>query len=176
MTAQPFSLLPEAGRIAALIAGLSICASLMLATPPAAAQDADKDLVVKFDQSQLYRLEKPAAEIIIGNPAIADVSVQNGNLLVILGKSFGITNIIALDAERNVILDRRIMVHRDERAIVNVYKSAARMTYNCKPQCNPMPMIGDDKVFFETTKSMTEAKMQFSERAADVGGSQAGAQ
>jgi Flp pilus assembly secretin CpaC len=37
-----------------------------------------------------------AAEVIIGNPTIADVSVQGGNLLVVTGKSFGVTNIISL--------------------------------------------------------------------------------
>ena len=56
---------------------------------------ATDDLIVKYDQSHLLRLPRPAAEIIIGNPAIADISVQFGNLLVITGKTFGITNIIA---------------------------------------------------------------------------------
>ena len=40
-----------------------------------------EDLIVNYDQSQLVKLPRPAAEIIIGNPSIADVSVQNGNLL-----------------------------------------------------------------------------------------------
>ena len=56
------------------------------------------DLIVKYDQSQLLRLPRPAAAIIIGNPTIADVSVQGGNLLVVTGQSYGITNIIHLAA------------------------------------------------------------------------------
>jgi len=66
----------------------------------AAALAAD-DLIVKYVQSRLLRLPHPASEIIIGNPAIVDIAIQSGNLLVVSGKSFGITNIIALDAERN---------------------------------------------------------------------------
>jgi Flp pilus assembly secretin CpaC len=61
------------------------------------AQTRAEDLVVNYDQSQLVKLPRPAAEIIIGNPSIADVTVQNGNLLVVTGKTFGITNMIVLD-------------------------------------------------------------------------------
>src|SRR5688572_12451594 len=92
--------------------GRSIAVGMMAAGFAIAAAGAGKaeDLVVKYDQSQLLRLPRPAAEIIIGNPAIADISVQSGNLLVITGKTFGITNIIALDADRNVIQDQRVLV------------------------------------------------------------------
>ena len=79
-----------------------------------------EDLIVNYDQSQLVKLSRPAAEIIIGNPSIADVSVQNGSLLVVTGKTFGITNMIILDAQRNVILDQRILVKRDEAKVVNL--------------------------------------------------------
>jgi Flp pilus assembly secretin CpaC len=76
------------------------------------------DLVVRYDQSQLLRLPRPATEIIIGNPSIADISLQGGNLLVVTGKTFGITNVIALDADRNVIQDQRVVVERDEHRVV----------------------------------------------------------
>src|SRR5262245_19203692 len=56
------------------------------------------DLVVRYDQSQLLRLPRPVDHVIIGNASIADVSVQAGNLLIVTGKTFGVTNIIALDA------------------------------------------------------------------------------
>ena len=82
-----------------LLAG---AAMLMVATSYPSTASAAEDLIVNYDQSQLVRLPRPAAEIIIGNPAIADVNVQNGNLLVVTGKTFGITNLIVLDAQRNV--------------------------------------------------------------------------
>jgi len=74
---------------------------------PAAATD---DLIVRYDQSQLLRLPRAVSEIIVGNPSIADVTVQSGNMLVITGKTFGITNIIALDSDKNVIQDQRVVV------------------------------------------------------------------
>lgn len=125
------------------------------------------DLIVKYDQSQLLRLPRPAAEIIIGNPAIADISVQSGNLLVVTGKTFGITNIIALDAERNVIQDQRILVKRDEAKVVNLQRGTQRQSYNCTPQCNPSITVGDEQGYFDTISKAAEKKIGFSERAAD---------
>jgi Pilus formation protein N terminal region len=128
------------------------------------------DLVVRYDQSQLLRLPRAATEIIIGNPSIADVALQGGNLLVVTGKTFGITNVIALDAERNVIQDQRVLVERDERAVVNVHKGSARYTYSCTPNCEPNLTIGDDKIFFETVQKHNIDKTRFSESSADSAG------
>jgi Flp pilus assembly secretin CpaC len=144
-------------------------AMAMLAAVFAVAAGAAKaeDLIVKYDQSQLLRLPRPAAEIIIGNPAIADISVQSGNLLVITGKTFGITNIIALDADRNVIQDQRVLVKRDEVKVVNLMRGTERQSYNCTPQCNPSITIGDEQKYFDTIQKASQSKIGFSERAAD---------
>jgi hypothetical protein len=132
------------------------------------------DLIVRFDQSQLLRLPRPASEIIIGNPSIADVSLQGGNLLVVTGKTFGVTNVIALDAERNVIQDQRVMVERDDRRMVNLQKGTSRYTYSCTPNCEPTLTIGDDPRFFEMVKKHNTDKTSFSESSADAGGSGGG--
>lgn len=145
-----------AGAAALAIAGLFALPAL-----------ADDELVVKYDQSQLLRLPRPASEIIIGNPAIADVSVQAGGLLVVTGKTFGITNFIALDQDRNVILDMRVLVRREDAKVVNLQRGTMRQSYNCTPQCNPSITIGDDTSYFETISKASEKKVGLSERAAD---------
>ena len=116
------------------------------------------DLIVRYDQSQLLRLPRPATEIIVGNPSIADVALQDGNLLVVTGKTFGITNIIALDSERNVIQDQRVMVERDDRRVVNLHKGSTRFTYACTPNCEPTLTIGDDKTFFDNVQPPTPVR------------------
>jgi len=149
-------------RGAAAVAMLAVVVAV--AAGPAKATD---DLIVKYDQSQLLRLPRPAAEIIIGNPAIADISVQSGNLLVITGKTFGITNIIALDADRNVIQDQRVLVKRDEVKVVNLHRGAQRQSYNCTPQCNPSITVGDEQKYFEAIRSASQNKVGFSEGSGD---------
>ena len=153
---------------AAGFAALSLIAALALDVSRAQADD----LIVRYDQSQLVRLPRPVAEIIIGNPAIADVTVQGGNLLVITGKSFGLTNIIALDADKNIIQDQRVMVERDEHMVLNLHKGTARQTYSCTPNCAPMVTAGDDPDFFGKTLGANSSKMKSAEPSGGDGGGQ----
>jgi Flp pilus assembly secretin CpaC len=153
-----------------LLRRLILVASGLMASQAMAAED----LIVKYDQAQLLRLSRPVAEIIIGNPTIADITVQASTLLVVTGKTFGITNIIALDGERNIITERRILVRRDERKVVNLQRGTQRQSYNCTPQCNPSLTVGDDKAFFNDVKSTADAKISFSNGQAghEPGGAQ----
>lgn len=150
----------RAGCLARMALAASALAAL-LAAPAGTAVAAD--LVVAYDQSQLLRLPRPVASIIIGNPSIADVAIQGGNLLVITGKTFGVTNIIALDAERNIIQDQRIVVQRDDVRTVNLTKGGLRQSYSCTPNCSPTLTIGDDAAYFDTISKHATAKTKFSE-------------
>ena len=156
---------------AALLAASTLTAAVTLEATNARASD----LVVHYDQSQLLRLPRPVAEVIIGNPSIADVAVQGGNLLVVTGKTFGITNIIALDGERNVIQDQRVVVQRDEMRTVNLHRGVARNSYSCTPNCTPTLTIGDDKEFFDTISKHSSSKTKFSDQSSE-GGGQSGSQ
>ena len=51
----------------------------------------------------------------VGNPSIADVSVQSGKVLVVTGKSYGETNLIVMDADGKVVANRKLIV-QDPRA------------------------------------------------------------
>lgn len=130
-----------------------------------------QDLIVKYDQSQLLRLPRPVSEIIIGNPSIADITVQSSDMLVVTGKSFGITNVIVLDSDRSVIQDQRILVVRDEAKTVNLQKGSKRESYNCTPQCNPSLVVGDDTAYFDTVAKTAERKIKFSSGGTDAANS-----
>jgi len=142
-------------------AAVAIIAALGAALPSLSAAAAD--LIVRYDQSQLLRLPRPVSEVIIGNPSIADVTVQGGNLLVVTGKTFGITNIIALDADRNVIQDQRVVVDQDDRRTVVVYRGPQRHTYTCAPTCSPALVIGDDPQYFDAVTKAAQAKTSASQ-------------
>lgn len=147
---------------AALIVGATLAAAMTARTPNATADD----LIVRYDQSQLLRMPRHVADIIVGNPSIADVSVQRGNLLVVTGKTFGVTNIIALDDERNVIHDQRVVVQRDERRVVNLHKGSQRESFTCSPNCSPTITIGDGAAFFEMITKHSADKTKFSATSA----------
>jgi hypothetical protein len=157
--------------IAALaLAGALVISSSIYAAPTSRAA---RDLIVKYDQSQILKLDRPVAHIIIGNPTIADVTVQDPELLVITGKTFGITNMIFLDAHKEVIMQQRVMVIRDEGRVVNLQRGDKRNSFNCTPQCNPMVVVGDDPTYFESIAKTSERKIKLSEgdAASPPGGS-----
>lgn len=150
--------------LALLGAAAGIAAML---TSPSHANAQAMDLIVKYDQSQILKLPRPASEIIIGNPMIADVAIQANNLLVITGKSFGITNIIVLDADRNIIQDQRVMVQREDAKIVYLQKAGKRESYNCTPNCNPTITVGDDTIYFDNVAKNSERKIKMIEGQTD---------
>ena len=160
----------EATKFALLIS-LAFATGWTVASPAHAG-----DLIVRYDQSQLLRLPRAATEVIIGNPSIADVALQGGNLLVVTGKTFGITNVIALDADRNVIQDQRVLVERDDRRVVNLHKGGSRYTYSCTPNCEPNLTIGDNSDYFQTINKHNSDKTKFSESSADSAGAGANSQ
>ena len=146
-----FSVSPSSRwAIVALMAVIGTAASVLHAEAA--------DLLVRYDQSQLIRLPRPVSEIIIGNPSIADVNVQGGNLLVVTGKTFGVTNIIALDADKNVIQDQRVIVEQDDRRTVVVYRGSLRHSYTCAPTCSPATVVGDAQEYFDATIKAAQAK------------------
>jgi Flp pilus assembly secretin CpaC len=145
----------------ALRLALNVClASAILLTASGLAQA--KDLIVRYDQSQLLRLPRAISQIIIGNPSIADASVQASNLLVVTGKTFGVTNIIALDKQGNVIQDQRVIVQRDNARMVNLHKGSQRQSFTCAPECTPTVTIGDDTEYFAMIAGHAQKKTSFS--------------
>ncbi len=150
----------------ALLTGATIIAGMTLSAIQAQANE----LIVKYDQSQLLRISRPVAEIIIGNPTIADISVQSKNLLVITGKSFGKTNMILLDNEKNVIQENRIIVTHDQAQVINLRRGVARESYNCSPRCNPTITIGDEATYFKNAATNAQQKIKLSEGGGSAGG------
>ncbi|MEJ2228152.1 MAG: pilus assembly protein N-terminal domain-containing protein [Alphaproteobacteria bacterium] len=104
---------------------------------------------VTIDEARIVRLKTDAAEIIVGNPAIADVVAQSARLLVVTGKSYGSTNVIALDASGREIYSARLGVKGNNTRIVRLYKGTLRQSLHCAPGCQRTLAIGDDKSQFE---------------------------
>jgi Flp pilus assembly secretin CpaC len=106
------------------------------------------------------RLPAGVATIVIGNPLIADGSLQAGNLLVVTGKGYGTTNLMALDRGGRVLMDKDITVTGARQVdLVTVYKGVDRESYSCAPQCSPrVTTLGDGMEFFGNTLGQTSAR------------------
>jgi Pilus formation protein N terminal region len=146
-----------------------VAAALIIgATQPAKAQSGGaNDVVVLIDQAMLVRLERPAAEIVVGNPSIADVSVQSGKVLIVTGKSFGETNLIVIDSDGKQVINRRLIVQEPRIGFVTLYRGTARQTVHCAPYCTPQLVIGDTPDIFGQISSQITTKQSISQSAAE---------
>ena len=83
------------------------------------------DINVILDQAKLVKLPDRVATIVIGNPVIADAAVQSGGWMVITGKGYGTTNIIALDRSGAMLMEKTVEVQGPQNVVV-VYRGVER--------------------------------------------------
>ena len=105
---------------------------VLMSSPGQAAQ---AGIEVVMNQAKIVKLTRPADTIVIGNPAIADASVQDPTTVVLTGKGFGVTNLVVLDAEGSPIVDEQVYVSRQTVNSVRVYRRAEVQTLSCTPYC-----------------------------------------
>jgi Flp pilus assembly secretin CpaC len=124
----------RSGRIAVRhIARACLIASTMFFAGAQAIAASGIDVVM--NQAKILKLARPADTIVIGNPAIADASVQDSTTIVLTGRGFGVTNLVVLDVEGNPIVDEQVIVSRDSPHSVRVYRRANVQTLSCTPYC-----------------------------------------
>jgi hypothetical protein len=128
---------------------LAVLGTLLLAPQAVPTVAAAADIGVVLDHARLVRLPERVATIVVGNPLIADAAVQTGGLMVITGKGYGVTNIIALDRSGAVLMEKTVEVVAPREELMVVYRGAVRETYSCSPVCEPRIMPGDAEKFFD---------------------------
>ena len=105
---------------------------ILLAASTAVAQPG---IEVVMNQAKIVKLTRPADTIVIGNPDIADASVQDASTVVLTGKGFGVTNLVILDTDGNPIVDEQITVTRHAAKTVRIYRRSQIQTLSCTPYC-----------------------------------------
>jgi Flp pilus assembly secretin CpaC len=131
-----------------------LVAAAVVASPAAGLAEPTADTIaVNVDQAKLVRLPGKVATIVVGNPLIADVTLQPGGMIVVTGKGYGATNFIALDRSGEILVDRQIQVEGPSDRLVTVYRGIERESYSCMPQCQRRVTLGDSDNFFNTTMS-----------------------
>ncbi|MGH6726366.1 MAG: pilus assembly protein N-terminal domain-containing protein [Pseudolabrys sp.] len=134
------------------------CTIVFAATLGIAPTQADT-LTVRVDQAQVLRLPDKIATIVIGNPSIADAALQKGGLLVITGKSYGSTNLMALDRNGHVLMDKTVEVlNAGGGELVMVYRGTERESYSCTPNCERRITLGDSPAYFNATLAESGAR------------------
>ncbi len=141
-----------------VLAVLGISTSL---AAPASAADQTDSLQVVLDQARILRLPERVSTIVIGNPSVVDGTLQAGGLLVVTGKSYGTTNIIALDQRGDTLAEHQVTVSAPKGATVTVWRGASRETWSCAPRCEHSVMLGDDSDYFDSAIKQVDTRNGF---------------
>jgi len=138
------------------------CLLVALALPgaaPATEADPRQVIAVLVDNAKVMRLPEKTQTVVVGNPIIADVTLQRNGVVVLTGKSFGQTNLIALDAGGTMLAETMISVQSPSQpAVITVQRGLDRESYSCTPNCQPSMQLGD------STKHFSEVSAQADQR------------
>lgn len=139
------------------LAAIALLLAATLAGPmPSLAQDG-APINVSVNMARVLRISAPAATVIVGNPGIADVTIQDPQTLILTGKSYGQTNLIVLDSYGEPIADTLVEVKQMQAGVMTVYQGQLRTSLTCAPVCQPTVMMGDDNAF--TSQALASAQL-----------------
>ena len=114
---------------------LSFGLAFLVASAAAMPAFAESGIAVTMNQAKIVKLSRAADTIIVGNPEIADASVQDASTVVLTGKGFGVTNLVVLDEAGAPIIDEQVIVSRSTAETLRIYRRASVQTLSCTPYC-----------------------------------------
>jgi hypothetical protein len=134
---------------------LVLLGTAVMACLPARAET----ITVVVDQASVVKLPGQVATIVVGNPLIADASLQRGGILVVTGKGYGSTNLVALNRDGGVVMDKTVQVlGAGSKDLVTVYRGAERESLSCAPDCERRLTLGDSLAYFNSVLAQSGAR------------------
>ena len=108
-----------------------------------------------LDEVHTVTFQKPVATVYVGNPAIADITMIDARHAFVQGKSYGRTNIVALNQDGAQVFNTAIVVTGGDNAgTVTLNRGAQRITYSCAAsRCEPTPTPGDAQAAFDAVST-----------------------
>jgi Flp pilus assembly secretin CpaC len=126
-------------------------------------------LSVTLDQAKIARVPEGTKTLVVGSPIVADVTLLKGsNTMVVTGKGYGETNLIALDGSGNV-LDEKLIRVEPAGSVLVVQRGMQRESYSCAPKCMPSVELGDGSDEFGATSAQVTQRNQLAQPNAAPG-------
>jgi hypothetical protein len=146
-------------RLPALAAG---AAALMVTAAAHAA-----GVTVPMDEVRIVTFKQPVATVFVGNPLIADITVIDATRVFVLGKNFGTTNLVTLDADGNQLANEQVQVTGRAAGTVTLHRGTAQTTYACAAtNCRPAPIPGDASASFDAVNGQITTRESMGQAAA----------
>ncbi|WP_267358355.1 MULTISPECIES: pilus assembly protein N-terminal domain-containing protein [unclassified Methylobacterium] len=127
-------------------------------------------VTVLVDNAKVIRLPEKTTTVIVGNPIIAEVTPQKNGVLVLTGKSFGSTNLIALDNAGAMIAETMIRVEASRDSTIMVQRGLDRESLSCTPNCQPAVQLGDAAKYFDASSGQADSRRKLATSSAAPAG------
>jgi hypothetical protein len=143
-------------------------AAALLAAVPAYAADKNEPVALALDEVHTVTFRTPVSTVYVGNPTIADVTMIDARHAFVQGKSYGRTNIMALNLDNVMVFNTRINVTGSQGSgTVTLNRGVQRVTLNCAGgRCEQTPMPGDNKDMYESLNTQNTAHQAAARAAA----------
>ena len=110
------------------------------------------EIWLTIDQVRSYEMDDPVGSIVVGNPAIADVTVQANDKILLYGKTPGLTNIYFFDQKGDRLDNLNVRVQSPSGNMLVLNRGVDRATYTCTDKCEVTVAVGDsDSIFGQVT-------------------------
>ena len=95
-------------------------------------------ITVEIGKAQLIELSATPDVIMLGDPTVADVVVEDNGMLFLLGREPGETNMLILDRAGKVVVSAAIVIGPMKKRRVTVDRGPESFTLSCNPRCVPV--------------------------------------
>ena len=115
---------------------LALCSTAITA-------EAADGISIDKGNARILKLVEPAETVIVGEPRVADVAVKDSLALVLSGKTYGSTNLVVFNAAGEPIVDQPVIVSRQGKGSVRLYRRSDVEMMTCMPVCETDAIGGD---------------------------------
>ena len=152
--------------LARAIVGFTFTTGLvLLSTGPLLA---GASITVGADHARVVSVAGTPSAVVVGNPMFADVSVQQG-VIIVHGRNFGATNVIVLDIDGNQLASFDVNVTNAGEGTVSLYKAGQAWSSVCAPTCEYTLATGEDQEWFKVLNEQHTNKASQSAGALKLG-------
>jgi hypothetical protein len=134
---------------------------------------AEDRLDINWREARVVRLAKPATSVIIGDPTVADVTLDDPTTLVVFGKAPGETNLIVLSGSQEMLFDWPLVVSPSNTRHVTVLNASSdpsplEVLYSCgQERCTRV--LSPSDIAFSASSSSTSSSNSDNSKSASSG-------
>jgi Flp pilus assembly secretin CpaC len=98
---------------------------------------------VGLNEVRRIPLAGAAANVVVSDAKIADVSMFDAHSVIVTGRGYGVTGLLVADRAGHILLDSRVIVSPDDQGHVTYFGGDSVVSeYTCGSHCQMLPKAG----------------------------------